>query len=366
MELARPTTPQEAAACVADAIAICEVPAPTGAEAARGRAVARRLAELGLEPTADETGNVLARVGPEGPALAVAAHLDTVFAELDEIRVWRDGDVLHGPGIGDNALGVAGLLHLARRLAAAGPGALRRGVVLAATVGEEGLGNLRGARALVAGAGVDELLAVEGGDLGDLIPGGPGSVRLRVTATAPGGHSWADRGSPSAAHALVGLLGEVLAAPGVEAANVNGLASEGSVNAIAPRAEALLDLRDLDGARLAAAHAAVAERAAAAAAATGTDIRVELVGDRPGGRLPEDHALLADLRAARAAAGLGDPEPSLQSTDANAALGAGLPAATLGLARVRGAHTLQEHVDVGALPAGLDVLVGLVARRARG
>jgi hypothetical protein len=62
--------------------------------------------------------------------------------------------------------------------------------------------------------------------------------------------------------------------------------------------------------------------------------------------------------------GLAEGEPSLQSTDANAALGAGLPALTVGLARVTGAHTLQEHADVGALPAGLDVLVGLVARRA--
>jgi tripeptide aminopeptidase len=66
----------------------------------------------------------------------------------------------------------------------------------------------------------------------------------------------------------------------------------------------------------------------------------------------------------RGAAGLPDAEPSLPSTDANAALGAGLPALTVGLARVLGAHTLAEHADVSELATGLDVLVGLVARRA--
>jgi tripeptide aminopeptidase len=364
MDAPRPTTPGEAAACVAEAIALCEIPAPTGAEEARAREVARRLTVLGLDARGDAAGNVLARVGGDGPALAVAAHLDTVFAGLDEVRVWRDGQLVHGPGIGDNALGLAGLLHLARRLTGAGAGALRRPVLLAATVGEEGLGDLRGARAVIAGGGVQELIAVEGGDLADVVPGGPGSVRVRIACTAPGGHSWADRGAPSAAHALIRLLGEVLAEPGVEAVNVNGLASEGQVNAIAPRAGALLDLRDLDGARLGAARAALERRVAAVAGATGAAIALEVVGDRPGGRLPADHPLLADLLAVRAAAGLPEAEPSLQSTDANAALGAGLPALTIGLARVLGAHTLAEHADVSELATGLDVLAGLVARRA--
>ena len=55
--------------------------------------------------------------------------------------------MLRGPGIGDNSMALAALLALARDLAGAAP---EVPILLVATVGEEGLGDLRGARALLA------------------------------------------------------------------------------------------------------------------------------------------------------------------------------------------------------------------------
>jgi hypothetical protein len=78
--------------------------------------VARRLAEAGLEPAHDAVGNVLARVGGPGPALVVAAHLDTVFPATTPLAPRRDDDVLRGPGIGDNAIALAALVYLAAAL----------------------------------------------------------------------------------------------------------------------------------------------------------------------------------------------------------------------------------------------------------
>src|SRR5262249_41843800 len=131
-------------ALVADTLALCAVSAPTGAEERRAAEVARRLRDVGLAPVHDDAGNVLVRFGGDGPAAVVSAHLDTVFPEDVPLRPTRDDDVLRGPGIGDDTVAVATLLQLAALLRDDAPGAP---VLLAFTVGEQGLVDLRGIRA---------------------------------------------------------------------------------------------------------------------------------------------------------------------------------------------------------------------------
>ncbi|MEA2292167.1 MAG: tripeptide aminopeptidase, partial [Solirubrobacteraceae bacterium] len=337
--LAAPASEAEVRACVQDACAICEIPAPTGEEGRRAAWVAERLRETGLDVRVDAEGSVVAGAGD----VVVAAHLDTVFAGLEAIAVRREGDVLHAPGIGDNSLGVAALLFLARRRP--------DGLVLAATVGEEGLGNLRGARRVVADLRPRELIALEGGGAGRLVIAGIGSARFAVRATAPGGHSWGDRGSPSALHVLIEVLHRHVADPGTESVNVGSLHGGAGINVLAPSAEATLEFRDSDEDRLAAA----ARRLAAE-----PGVEVAELGRRPAGRIEPEHPLvLAALRAA-ASAGLARPRLDSSSTDANAALGAGIPAVTVGLCESRDAHTPEERVDVSMLGPALGALADLV------
>src|SRR5579875_119590 len=145
---------------VEQAQAFCAVPAPPFQEAARGAFVGELLAAEGLTVERDAVGNVLARLGPaSGETVVVAAHLDTVFAADTKIAFRREGERLCAPGIGDNSLGVAALLHLARRFRGE---ALRRPVMPAAAVGEEGLGDLRGAKALDAEQPCAMFVALEG------------------------------------------------------------------------------------------------------------------------------------------------------------------------------------------------------------
>src|SRR5690606_17924517 len=88
-------------------VRICQVAAPTGMEQERARFVGSLLEERGYAPEYDEVSNVYARRGTRGgKVLLVDAHLDTVFPEGLEINAYRDGDVLRGPGIGDNSLSV--------------------------------------------------------------------------------------------------------------------------------------------------------------------------------------------------------------------------------------------------------------------
>jgi tripeptide aminopeptidase len=353
-----PASPAEVTRCIEDAVAICEIPAPTGEEGERAAHVAAGLREAGLDAGLDADGSVLAarpgirRTG----AIVVAAHLDTVFAGVRDIRVRREGAVLHAPGIGDNSLGVAGLLFLARRLRDGG-----RPVVLAATVGEEGLGNLRGARGVVEALAPAELVALEGGGARQLVTQGVGSARLRLTATTAGGHSWQDRGHPSALHVLIELLAPLAAGSGTASFNVGELHGGAGINVLAPEAHATVEFRDLDTARL---DAAVERLEAAAARVAGAArVTVDALGRRPGGAIADDHPLVRDAVLAFEAAGAPRPALAASSTDANAALGAGIPAVTVGLAESSEVHAPDERVDVSGLRASLSALAGLVARR---
>ena len=353
-----PLPVEEVERIAADAAWLSGIPAPTFHEQERAAAVLGRLSELGLEPALDGAGNVVARVGPAGPALALCAHLDTVFPGHEAVPAVRDGARLVGPGIGDNALGLAALLCAARALVADPP---TRPVLLAATVGEEGLGDLRGVTHLLDTEPVRALIAIEGHGVDSLAVGAVASARVRVTCTGPGGHSWSDQGQPSAVHALVAAAERILAAAPPAVANVGVIEGGTAVNAIAERASLLLDLRHVDPRVVEEALARV-ERASRVAVPAGIETAVEVVGRRPGGDGAASAGLVALAREARDAVGLEAAEEHPASTDANAAIGRGVPALGIGISRGEDAHTAREWIAVPPVAHGAAALLALVRR----
>jgi acetylornithine deacetylase/succinyl-diaminopimelate desuccinylase-like protein len=343
---------------VEEAVAICEVPAPTFHEARRAEHVARRMREHRLgEPRVDGDGDVICALPgqPGRPTVVVAAHLDTVFGPDVPISVRRDGDRLFAPGIGDNSMALAALLWLGRAL---GPLPDRGTLILAANVGEEGLGNLRGARALWEqfGTTADAWVILEGATFNRGVHTGVCSRRLEVTYRARGGHSWIDFGQPSAIHALGRLIDQIgqvrVPADPKTTYNVGVIRGGTTVNTIAAEASLVLDMRSEDQQALAALAAVVDGLMASIAAASGVEPRVEVLGDRPGGRLPAGHPLITLVE--RAAETVGVPVKwEAASTDTNVALSRGAAAVCLGIAKGEGAHTLGEMLDVGVLPQGL-------------
>src|SRR2546428_11553493 len=94
----------------------------------------------------DHAGNVhgwLGQNGEVGGPVVLAAHLDTVFGAEVDVAVERRGQRLEGPGISDNARGLAALVAVAEAMVAARvPGA--RPPPFAAPPGGERAGGLRG------------------------------------------------------------------------------------------------------------------------------------------------------------------------------------------------------------------------------
>ncbi len=346
------------------------IPAPTFNEGARAAWFVERFADLGLtNPQIDAAGNALAQLpaidrGTTGPHLLVSAHLDTAFPPGTECEPRTEGSRILAPGVGDNAAGLAALLALAASLRFAGitpPIPL----LFAANVGEEGEGDLRGMRHLLRGDPfpIAQALVLEGSGASTVVTRGLGSVRLRVTFSGPGGHSWADAGAPNP----IFLLGEALASiaaielPVDPRSTLNaGLISGGtSVNSIPMSATVLLDLRstspaylqELDGEVRRRLQQAVDAHNRRQASSRPAELHIEVIGDRPSAELPADAPLLQTVRAVDRHLGI-RTEPRIGSTDANLPLSRGIPAVALGGGGSGGGiHTLGEWFD----PAGREL-----------
>jgi tripeptide aminopeptidase len=358
----------DAEAIVATAIAIQQIPAPTFDEGRRGMYVADQMRALGLaDVQIDAVGNVYGRRAgcALGPGLMIAAHLDTVFPSGTDLTVRREGQRVYGPGLGDNSLGVAALLHLARAIGQHDI-ANQGDIWFVANVGEEGLGDLRGMR-----AAVDQLqgqvaaaIALEGCGPGRIIHAAIGVRRYRISTAAPGGHSWQNFGAPSAIHTLVRLAAQLtrLDAPRQPRSSFNIGVIEGgsSVNTIAQRATLLLDLRAVAPAGLAALVRQVEQVVAEVRAAEpGVTIDLETVGERPAGSIPQEHPLVQAAAAAYQAAGVVVTYESA-STDANIPLSSGLPAICIGVGDGENAHRLDEYIEIARIPSGMRALLWLV------
>lgn len=355
-------------------VQIQQIPAPTFAEARRAQFVAGLFNTEGLQDISiDEIHNVYARLPGNGQArpLIVSAHLDTVFPLETDLTVLKKKDRIVGPGIGDNSLGVAtlfGLVWSLRKQNISLPGDLW----LVANVGEEGLGDLRGMRAVVDrfGAQVQAYLILEGLSFSYIQHRALGVQRYRITARTLGGHSWSDYGQPSALHELAALVTRLTAIPlpgdPRTSLNVGRMGGGTSVNAIAAEAWLELDLRSESPRVLTELTQTVESLVQTANISWGPDrpeirMEAEVIGRRPAGDLSASHPLVRLAEECIRELG-GEPKLMIGSTDANIPLSLGLPAIVLGVTTGAGAHTTGEFIFTGPVERGMQQLVRFASR----
>jgi acetylornithine deacetylase/succinyl-diaminopimelate desuccinylase-like protein len=164
----------------------------------------------------DAAGNVIGRrpgASRDETPVAVCAHLDTVFPSGTPVQVRRVGRRLVGPGIGDNGRGLAAMLALAAELDGDRV-RTRHPIEFVATTGEEGLGDLRGAKRYFADVrDVRAAIALDGAGDERIVHRAVGSRRFRVEFAGPGGHSWAAFGVPNAVHAAARATARIAGMP---------------------------------------------------------------------------------------------------------------------------------------------------------
>ncbi len=358
-----------------EAVRVAEIAAPTFQEHERARYVEERFAEIGGwdSLTRDRMGNVVAirRGDPSRGRVLAAAHLDTVFPDA-EVSISRARGKLLGPGIGDNSLSVAAVLAVGEALQAAPPRNVGD-ILLAANAGEEGRGDLRGIRAIAKShAGqFDRVLAVEGLARDRVQTGFVGSNRYELTVKTEGGHSWGAYGRPNAIHLLakaLAALDEVYPAPGIEpktTMSVGVIRGGRSVNTIAPEVTAEIDLRSEEPGALAELDAAMKRTVRGAVDSREGELTIKRIGRRPAGSIAADDPLVAAVMKARRESGLPAPVFNSGSTDANHAIGLGIPATCVGVTTGGEAHTPREWINTRPVERGLPYVGRAIVNAAR-
>jgi acetylornithine deacetylase/succinyl-diaminopimelate desuccinylase-like protein len=311
----------------------------------------------------DKAGNVLGdRPGSAPhPHLVLAAHLDTVFPEGTDVHVKRTGNVLTGPGIGDDCRGLAAVLSVIHAMNDAGlktTGSL----TFVADVGEEGLGDLRGMKELFGTTmkgEIDDFISIEPGGPTGITNGGVGSYRYKVTVTGPGGHSYGAFGLANPIQAIGRMTAHIddIQVPTSPKTTFNtGVVGGGtSVNSIPFEAwfefdERSPDTKSLDAVDVkfkAAVEQGLAEENARWHDKGKLSVKLESLGIRPAGQTDMNSPIVKTAAASIAALGFGEPGYGAGSSDSNVAMHLGIPAITIGGGgKDSGAHSLGESDDV--------------------
>jgi tripeptide aminopeptidase len=353
---------------VRELIELTEIPAPPFKEKKRGDALLALMRQHNLSDVEmDAEGNVmgLRKGAGGGPLLAVLAHMDTVFPEGTTVKVKRDGPKYSAPGIGDNTRGVALMLALVRAMDAAKFQTVGD-ILFVANVGEEGEGDLRGAKYMLQKGKykdrIKSFIAIDGGDQATITNAGVGSRRYRVAFKGPGGHSYGAFGLVNPAFAMgnaIAKLGQVNVPREPKTTYSVGVLRGGtSINAIPfevsmdvdMRSESCAELKKLEDRFLTIVRQSVDEENKGRSTREGKIVAdPKLIGDRPCGRTAADSPLVQTVSAAVSAFGI-KPELETSSTDANLPMNLGIPAVTIGRGPSFRSHSLDEYTLIDKAP----------------
>ncbi len=343
---------------------LCAIPAPSHHEEKRAAFCKAWFEKAGGKGVyIDEALNVICphHVTDDNRVVVFMAHTDTVFPDMEPMPFIETEDTFQCPAVGDDTANLAVMMICARYFLQHDI-APKTGILFIANSCEEGLGNLKGCRAIVKAFGhrMDALISFDGFRLDKVTSQAVGSHRYRVNVKTEGGHSFAAFGNRNAIAVLSSMISTLYSVKVPQEGtsrttyNVGTIAGGTSVNTIAQEAEMLYEYRS-DNRNCLGKMEDMFHKVIDAYRATGVTIEVELVGNRPctGDVDPEAQTALNALSAEsiRRAVNM-EPVYLSGSTDCNIPLSVGIPAVCMGLVVASGAHTRTETLQLSSLPHG--------------
>ena len=342
-------------------IELTEIEAPPFKEMKRAEEFAERLRLAGLENVwIDSIGNVLGflkgSIGDKN--IALDAHIDTVFPEGTDVKVRVKNDTLFAPGVADDTRGLAMILTIAESIKKQNIEPINN-IIFIGTVGEEGLGDLRGVRYLFKNNNpkIDTWIAIDGGSIGRVNNQALGSYRYEVVFEGPGGHSWGAFGLVNPHHALGSGIrdfvqkADIYTSTGPKTSYNVGIISGGtSINSIPFKSSMQIDIRSIEPNRLDDMEEILFNSMQKATneqneiKRSGPDLRLAInkIGNRPSGKVDESVPLIQRTIAATQHMGV-EPRLTIGSTNSNIPISLGVPAVTIGRGGDGGkAHSLDE------------------------
>lgn len=347
---------------------LCVIPAPSHYEGLRAAYCAEKLKSFGFDNVfVDDAKNVICEIKSDKSERTVifAAHTDVVFPDMAPFPLHEDGENIYCPGAGDDTVCVAQLMSVMKKIKDAGKEPVHN-VVFVLNSCEEGLGNLKGIRAVMERYG-DSVIAffTFDGQYRAVVDRSVGSHRYKVTVRTKGGHSFNDFGNENAARVLAKGIGMIYAIPlpdgGKTTYNVGLISGGTSVNTIVQEASMLCEYRSESSENLD--YMEKEFQKVFAAMEEDAVVEVELVGDRPGMKNVDSAAqkeltdLVAQIQAKYTGA---EPVRKSGSTDCNIPHSMGIPAVCVGTYLGGGEHTRQEWVKKSSIPVGVAIVADIV------
>jgi len=336
-------------------IRIAEMQGKSEHEQERGRYVAAEMRREGLSVTTDSIGNVIGvRKGRGGgPSIVFAAHLDIVHPLGTDLKVRRNGDTLHAPGIFDNSASVANMLAVIRALNAAK--IETQGDLIFIGTAQEEVGLKGMAYWLEHNPRPGLLISMDGG-LGPINYGALGIYWTKYYYRGAGSHTLTSAGKPHparAAAAAIQRIYEIRIPEGRGGAVFNVGQIHGGVifNGIPQEVWFSMDLRSVNPALLDSLDGEIDRRARAAAEAEKVEFVKEIVTKNRAGGTEE---MLRDRRAHPLVQTAIDIQKWLGvetgtreaqatgSTDGNEGVVRGIPTIAIGRSYGGNQHTLSE------------------------
>ncbi len=344
-----------------DLITLTEIPAPPFGEEKRALKFKDMLEQAGTDSVwIDKEGNVIGLYkGTDGrKTVTLDAHIDTVFPIETDVKVKKRGDTLFAPGIGDDTRGMVMVLTTLRAMykTKIKP---KSDILFIGTVGEEGLGDLRGVKHLFSDKSsvkIDSWISIDGGSLGRVNNGALGSICYKAIFSGPGGHSWGAFGLANPHHALGKAIDKFTQVASrftdkgpKTSFNIGRIGGGTSVNSIPFESWFEVDMRSLDRSRLMKIDSmfkstitAAVEEYNQSGIKQEIEVTFQKIGDRPSGVQSTTIPLIQRALAATRKFG-SQPKLTTGSTNSNIPIAKGIPAITIGRGGKGGkAHSLGE------------------------
>lgn len=355
---------------------LCVIPAPSNHEEKRAQFCLDWFhANGGKDAYIDEALNVICPLGVQenNDLLVFMAHTDVVFPDTDALPLTEDTHTMYCPGITDDTANLAVMMICARYFLQNSITS-KYGIVFVANSGEEGLGNLKGARAVFQKFGnrIKRFVTYDGGNLETACNQAVGSHRYRVIVRTEGGHSYGNFGNRNAIQNLASMINTLynvkvpVAGQSKTTYNVGTITGGTSVNTIAQEAEMLYEYRS-DDLNCLMKMEKMFQNVVEAYRTMGVEVDVELVGNRPCGmEIPEElnRPLMEVVNNAVMEVTGKKCTYHSGSTDANIPLSMGVPAVCVSAAVGKGAHTRSEELNLDKmLPASrlaMKIMSGLI------
>ncbi|MFP6888009.1 MAG: M28 family peptidase, partial [Opitutales bacterium] len=296
--------------------------------------------------------------------ILVMAHADTVF-DAEVRHVMRVGpDSITGPGIADNAIGLATIVSLPILLESLGL-QLKDDLLLLANVKSLGRGNLEGSlsflettrRPLRAG------VCVEGATQGRLSHSGLGTMRGEIRLHIPSDYDWSRFGASGAIGHLSRIVNRIMeiAVPREPKTRMSlgSIRCGSTYNTVPLRGSLRFEITSEGDDVVADLENKVEELLEEFSLETGVKAKLEAVARRPNCDIPLGHPLVRTTRAIMDALEI-SPQVDPSTGDLNALIRAGHPGVTLGLTTVESLRDENETIHLEPLFPGLAQLITLL------